>query len=172
MRVIQSHGLRLGDYMYYDREKATAYAQQWGTKRNPAFYNFDGIGGDCTNFVSQCLYAGSGVMNFTRDIGWYYISANNRAAAWTGVEFLHKFLVNNKGIGPFGAPIPIEFVQAGDIIQLSYDGASFGHSLFIVETHPEIMVAQHSTGQNYASRAFSSYLYESFRTIHIEGVRK
>ena len=28
--------------------------------RNPAYLDFHGLGGDCTNFVSQCLYAGAG----------------------------------------------------------------------------------------------------------------
>ena len=48
----------------------------------PAFYDYERIGGDCTNFASQCVYAGSGVMNYTRDLGWYYIDANNKAPAW------------------------------------------------------------------------------------------
>ena len=158
--------------MDYNRHKAIEYALKWGTDRNPKFYNFDGIGGDCTNFVSQCLYAGSGIMNHTRDTGWYYISPNNRAAAWTGVEYLHKFLVNNKGAGPYGTELPLAHVKAGDIIQLSYDGIIFGHSLFVVDTQPEIFVAQHSTGQNYDRRPFLSYSYEQFRLIHIEGARK
>ena len=160
----------------YNREKAVAYAREWALNRNPKFYNFDGIGGDCTNFVSQCLYAGGGVMNFTRDVGWYYKSANNRAAAWTGVEYLHRFLTTNKGVGPYGTKFPIEYAneiaQPGDIIQLSYDWLVFGHSLLIMETEPEILVAQHSTGQNYANRPFSSYYYQQARLIRIDGVRR
>lgn len=35
--------------MDYDRDKAVAYAHQWAFKRNPNYYNFDSIGGDCTN---------------------------------------------------------------------------------------------------------------------------
>ena len=56
----------------YDRSKAAAYAEKWAFSRNPRYISFDGMGGDCTSFVSQCLYAGTGVMNFTRDTGWYY----------------------------------------------------------------------------------------------------
>ena len=39
----------------YDRLHALKYAQKWALERNPLFYDFADIGGDCTNFVSQCL---------------------------------------------------------------------------------------------------------------------
>ncbi len=41
----------------YNRENAVEYAKIWAYKRNPKYYNFDPVGGDCTSFVSQCLYA-------------------------------------------------------------------------------------------------------------------
>ena len=72
--------------MEYNREAAVAYARRWAFSRNPAYYNFDALGGDCTNFASQCLFAGCGVMNYTPDLGWFYNSLNSRSAAWTGVE--------------------------------------------------------------------------------------
>ena len=50
----------------YNREKAIVYAQKWAYARNPNYYNFDHVGGDCTSFISQCLYAGTGVMNYNR----------------------------------------------------------------------------------------------------------
>ena len=78
----------------YNRIVAVNYARKWAFGRNPAYYNFDGIGGDFTNFVSQCLYAGSGIMNFTPIFGWYYLSLSDRTASWTGVEYLYNFLVN------------------------------------------------------------------------------
>jgi hypothetical protein len=158
--------------MEYNRDKAISYAQKWALERNPSYYNFDGIGGDCTNFVSQCLYAGCEVMNYARNIGWYYTSANNRAAAWTGVEYLHRFLTSNKNTGPYGTEMPLDCVQIGDIIQLSYDGKTYGHSVIVVEVQPEILVAQHSTGENYYGRPFSTYYYQQARLIHLEGVRR
>ena len=39
--------------------------RRWALLRNPAYLDFHGLGGDCTTFVSQCLYAGAGVMNRT-----------------------------------------------------------------------------------------------------------
>ena len=158
----------------YDRNKAVAYAQKWALARNPAYYNFDALGGDCTSFVSQCLYAGGGIMNTTPDVGWFYKSLNSRSAGWSGVEFLHKFLVNNKGKGPYATVVPLKDVQAGDIIQLSFDGIKFGHSLFVVGIRhfavPEnVFVATHTYDS--INRPLSSYMYDSYRVLHINGFR-
>ena len=74
----------------YNRQAAYDYAKKWALGRNPAFYDFSAIGGDCTNFASQCIYAGAGVMNYTPTFGWFYRSANDRTPSWTGVEFLYN----------------------------------------------------------------------------------
>lgn len=50
----------------YQREKAVEYAKKWAYRRNPNYYNYDAVGGDCTNFASQCIYAGSQVMNYNK----------------------------------------------------------------------------------------------------------
>ena len=76
----------------YNRKKAVEYAIKWAYKRNPKYYNFDSVGGDCTSFISQCIYAGSGIMNYKKHIGWYYNSSSDRTASWSGVEFLYNFL--------------------------------------------------------------------------------
>ena len=57
--------------MSYNRELAIQYALKWALDRNSKYYNYDKIGGDCTNFISQCLYAGAKEMNY-RQNGWYY----------------------------------------------------------------------------------------------------
>ena len=54
----------------YDRRAAVAYARKWAFTRNPEYYDFNGIGGDCTNFASQCVFAGAGFMNRTPTFGW------------------------------------------------------------------------------------------------------
>lgn len=50
----------------YNRKKVLEYAQKWAYDRNPRYYNFDSIGGDCTSFASQCIFAGSNVMNYSK----------------------------------------------------------------------------------------------------------
>ena len=86
----------------YNRQSAVEYARRWALGRNPAYYDFEGIGGDCTSFVSQCLYEGSGIMNYTPVYGWYYNSLSDRTASWSGVEYLYNFLVTNTSVGPYG----------------------------------------------------------------------
>ena len=66
-------------FALYDRRAAVLYAHRWAYGRNPAFYDYEHLGGDCTNFASQCIYAGSGVMNFTPTFGWYYIDPDQKA---------------------------------------------------------------------------------------------
>lgn len=155
--------------MNYDRNAASAYAHRWAYRRNPAYYNFDSIGGDCTNFISQCLYAGCGVMNYTRDLGWYYKSANNRAAAWTGVQYLYKFLTTNRAAGPYAFEASPEGMMLGDIVQLSFDGNVYTHSLLVVYIEPTILLATHS--QDVDNRPLNTYQYKLARFLHIEGVK-
>ena len=85
----------------YDTDAAVRYAHRWAFGRNPRYYDYEALGGDCTNFASQCLYAGSHIMDFTPTFGWYYIDANRKAPAWTGVPYLYNYLTR-----PRAAPGP------------------------------------------------------------------
>ncbi len=160
----------------YDRNAVVAYAKRWAFARNPDYFNFDRLGGDCTNFASQCLFAGCGVMNDTPEVGWFYVSLNDRAAAWTGVEFFYRFLVGNaetligSGIGPFGREVDISELEAGDFVQLGRSTGDFYHTPVVVGfSHGVPLVAAH-TNDAYA-RALNSYSFERLRCIHILGAR-
>lgn len=154
----------------YDRKDVLEYAKKWAYLRNPNYYNFDNLGGDCTNFASQCIYSGSKVMNYETNIGWYYINVKDRAPAWTGVEYLYNFLIKNKKVGPFGHEVQNEKIEIGDLIQLSFSNNIYSHSLIVVgREKDEIYVATHTYDTFY--RKVSSYSYEKIRKIHIDGVR-
>ena len=153
----------------YNRRDAAAYAERWALGRNPAYYDFDGLGGDCTNFVSQCVYAGAGVMNWTPELGWYYAGLNRRAAAWTGVEFFSRFLLSNNGPGPRGRLAAENEMLPGDVIQLGNAAGSYYHSLLVLRREAgEILVAAHTNDALY--RPLSSYYYDRARYLHITGV--
>ncbi|MBQ8868848.1 MAG: amidase domain-containing protein [Oscillospiraceae bacterium] len=153
----------------YNRAAAVEYARRWALGRNPAYYNFENIGGDCTNFASQCIYAGAKVMNFTHTMGWYYRSLSDRAPAWSGVEYLYNFLVNNRSVGPYGHEVEQNEVKIGDIVQLGRNSGGFYHSPVIVANDPVILVAAHTFDA--LNRPLSSYIYDVARFIHIDGVR-
>ena len=118
----------------YNREQAVRYANYWAYRRNPNYSSFDSLGGDCTNFVSQALFYAAGVMNFTPDYGWYYISLDNRAPAWSGVEYFWNFMTTNMGPGPFGHEISLSEVLPGDIIQMAIkEPERFGHTVIVTD---------------------------------------
>ncbi len=146
------------------------YAERWAYSRNPDYYDFDALGGDCTNFISQCIYAGGAVMNYTRDVGWYYISPADRAAAWTGVEYFARFMLTNKGAGPFGSIVPVRYAMPGDVIQLG-GRTRFYHSLLVTDTVNGIpYVAAHSRDTFYAPlTAYSPY---RVRCLRIRSARR
>ena len=153
----------------YNREAAVVYARRWALYRNPVYYDFSPVGGDCTNFASQCIYAGAKIMNFTPIMGWYYRTSKDRTAAWSGVEFLYKFLVNNKSLGPYGHLVSQREVKPGDIVQLGIAGGDFYHSPVITSVEPVILVAAHSFDA--LDKPLTTYVYEKARFIHIDGVR-
>ena len=154
----------------YFRSRAVEYARKYALVRNPLFYTFEGIGGNCTNFVSQCVLAGSCVMNFSPIYGWFYLSSNRRAPAWTGVEFFYNFMTSNGGVGPYGKVVGIEEAEIGDVIQLQNQDGVFYHTIIITEKRDgEILVCANSVDS--LDRPLSSYDYKDLRVIHIEKVR-
>ena len=154
----------------YKRENVYKYAEKWAYLRNSRYYNFDKLGGDCTNFASQCIYAGCSIMNYDKNKGWYYNNINDRATSWTGVQELYNFLINNKSVGPYAKIVEKNQLTIGDLIQLSFTKGIFSHSLIIVgKENEEIFVATHTYDSFY--RNVSSYNYEQIRYLHIEGVR-
>ncbi len=156
--------------MRYDRYRAVEYARRWALGRNPRYYDFSMLGGDCTNFASQCIYAGCGVMNYTPVTGWYYISADNRTPSWTGVEELFRFLVNNRGAGPRAAVVPLVAIREGDIVQIKFQGGErFSHTPVVISagrgTPETVLIAAHS--RDSLDRPLSTYDYSGLRPLHI-----
>ena len=159
----------------YDRQAAVECARKWAFRRNPNYYNFNNLGGDCTNFASQCVFAGAGVMNFTPTFGWYYRSANDRTASWTGVEYFYNFMTGNEkgignGAGPFAEEVSADKIEIGDVIQLGRANGDFYHSPVVVGFANGIpLIAAHS--YDAYGRRIDSYRFERIRYIHILGVR-
>ena len=156
--------------MEYNRRHAVTYARRWANGRNPLFADYTGLGGDCTNFISQCVLAGGCEMNFTPVYGWYYLSEGERTASWTGVAFFAQFLVGNTGPGPFASETDDGSLQLGDVIQLGKADGSFYHTLIVTGfRYDGYLVCAHT--DDALDRPLSTYTYEAARFLHIEGVR-
>ncbi len=158
----------------YNRAAAVNYAHEWAFTRNPRYADFENYGGDCTNFISQCVYAGSLQMNYTPVHGWYYLDLSNRTPSWSGVEFFYKFMTKNSGEGPFARRAQISEIMPGDVVQLRFEPGRFGHSLLVVSvTSPDesgIRIATHTFDSD--NRPLNTYQFQEARFIHFEGMRK
>ena len=51
----------------YSPPKAVAYGRKWGMKRNKKYPDYRSQQADCTNFVSQCVFAGGKKMKKTKN---------------------------------------------------------------------------------------------------------
>lgn len=159
----------------YNRANALEYARRWAFARNPLFYDFTGEGGNCTNFISQCLLAGCCQMNFTPTFGWYYLTSAERTASWTGVEFFYNFITGNMDgigdtLGPFGREVNPGGLMIGDVIQLGREEGDFYHTLLVsgYSGRGYLVAAQ---SDNVFNRPLNTYSYRRIRYIHIEGFR-
>jgi hypothetical protein len=116
-------------------------------------------------------------MDFTPDFGWYYVSSEDRAPAWTSVAFFYDFLTEqpvfaaeNGGIGPFGREVRAREIEVGDFIQLADEAGDYYHTLIITGFEPnDILICAHT--DDALNRRLSTYNYASLRFIHIDGVR-
>ena len=109
-------------------------------------------------------------MNYTPTFGWYYISLDDRAPAWTGVDFFYNFMTSNQGVGPFGKEVTEGECEIGDAIQLGREGEGFYHTLLIVGFEGEDILVAAQTDDAFR-RPLSTYTYDFSRFIKIEGVR-
>ena len=154
----------------YNRENAVAYAKKFAFSQNTQFANFAGIGGNCTNFVSQCIYAGSCEMNYKPTFGWYYISLDDRSPSWSGVEYFYNFIIENADLGPFGRVATSDELENGDVIQLGRQEEGYYHTLLVVGFNGEDILVAAQTDNAYL-RPLSTYDYDYARYIKILGVR-
>jgi len=165
-----SNGITYSMNFTYNRQKAIEYAKKYAFIRNPNFYDFENLGGNCTNFVSQCLLAGGCPQNFHYPLGWFYKNLNNRSPSFTGVQYLYDFLTRTaKNIGAKANLELIQNLEAGDIIQLSFDEIKFSHTLIITQINEfdrnNPLCATNSFDA--FDRPLLSYSYFGIRGLHI-----
>lgn len=175
---------RLSCDVEFDREAAVAYALQWWNDRNEEWMEYDEIGGNCNNFISQCLYAAGIPMDYegesTVQWKWYSDDINlsesdwGRVPSWTGVNAFYDYCGLNEGSGLSGWVNENVFsAQPGDIIQF---GAAdeWRHSVIVTDRIydeagevVDFLIASNTTDRvNYP---LSAYGYTGVRLLRIYG---
>lgn len=100
--------------------------------RNPEWADFSSSGGNCQNYVSQCLLAGGIPVDPYGDAVWTYGSGEyQRSTSWAGVISFLRYARNNTGFGLVSLPdAPYYSGQPGDLIQMGTE-ESWHHVVII-----------------------------------------
>jgi hypothetical protein len=115
----------------YNRQQAVGYAASWWSGANPMFRFMRA--NDCTNFVSQCLWAGGMPMAVTnrRDKGWWYLGPNEQWSYPWAVSNSLRWYLDTSGRGQQrGAARDLEL---GDVISYDWHGGDgWDHTTIVV----------------------------------------
>ncbi|PYI50658.1 amidase domain-containing protein [Paenibacillus flagellatus] len=119
----------------YDRAKAQRYAETWWNGANPQYLHFEV---DCTNFVSQCLFAGGAPMNYTgkRESGWWYQGKDGSrelwSYSWAVAHSLSAYLSSSRGGLRAETVDSPQRLAIGDVICYDWDGdGRFQHNTIV-----------------------------------------
>lgn len=124
----------------YNRESAVDYARTWALYRNPKYKDYDPWGGDCTNYISQCIHAGDIPFDHEgKDImhKWYWYSDFSRTPTWTSADAFGRYVLNNnqwktENYGIYAVLADYDELEKGDLVQLIYQGSAY-HTMIISE---------------------------------------
>jgi hypothetical protein len=115
----------------YDRLAAVRYAETWWNDYNPAFKKF---AVDCTNFISQCLYAGGIPMNgYPNRVKGWWMKNGQWSHSWAVAHSFRWYLSGSRtGVRTIEKTSPDELVL-GDIICYDFQGdGRFDHTTIVV----------------------------------------
>jgi len=121
----------------YNREAAANYALKYAY--TPNWWEYRTFDADCTNFVSQSLYAGGWTevkSGSYLDNAWYYDFGYGRGYSntWAVAHNLYLFMVRYGGRAAY-VPIskqPFTGLQRGDVVQADWEkDGRMDHSLFV-----------------------------------------
>jgi hypothetical protein len=134
----------------YDRSRVVQYAETWWSRPNPKYLEFPV---DCTNYVSQCLYAGGAPMDYTgkRGSGWWYAGKQGSTELWSfswAVAHSLQTFVPSSRKGLRGTLVSsAQQLQPGDMISYDWDGdGRFQHNTIIIglDANGEPLVNAHT----------------------------
>lgn len=168
----------------YNRDAAAAYAIQFSDElKGFGKYNQDGFGyidpetggegsGDCTNFASQCLWAGGHPMMGAWTNTTPYARPGTGTTTWNSTNSLRKFLIDNKWATAVDSKYEL---KRGDLVySVNKTTKEYNHVVVVcrdVEEDGKIYICGHTTNQRDKARqtpaGFTDYylhLLDSFPT--------
>ena len=130
---------KINNYNSYNRIAARDYAYKYWSSYNPAYTSYKGNGGDCANFVSQCIHAGG----IPTDATWKADSVS-----WIRASAVPSYMVN-KG---YATKTSYTNATAGSF---AYTSSGAGHIVLVsINDGAKIAYTAHTTDRKDA--AFSS----------------
>lgn len=107
----------------YNASNAVSYANTYWSNYNPNYSNYNSIGGDCANFVSQCLVAGG--MQMTD--GWYWYSYDDRSASWSACASMYNYF-KNSGYEIIENPSDSQVIEGNPVLYYSSSKGRWSHA--------------------------------------------
>lgn len=165
------NAMKLKRVSTYDRLKAVQYANRWWNRANPDYIHFDV---DCTNYVSQCLFAGGAPMNYTgnRATGWWYRHLGDEAEwsfSWSVSNSLYWYLKTSRsGLRAELVASPMD-LELGDVIIYDWDGNNqYQHSTIVTAFDGDGMplVNAHTTNSRHRYWDYKDSYAWSERTVY------
>lgn len=144
---------------FYSKAAAVNYAVKYALKPNPAYKYFQinqNVGGDCANFISQCLLAGGAPMiHNSRNPWWYNNKSTSNTAddswsvSWAVAHSLYWLLrVNEESKLPGAKGLEvnnIKLVEPGDLVFFEDEKGLKFHSAIVTSISNDTPLISHHT---------------------------
>lgn len=140
----------------YSRTLAVEYAKKYALNPNPQYryFSLSNTGGDCANFLSQCLKAGGAPFVYNREHSWWYnnmgtgnVMDDTWSIPWAVAHSLYWFLkINNESnlSGAKGREISdISLLDLGDLVFYEDNSGLIFHSAIITGFRGNIPLVSH-----------------------------
>jgi len=168
----------------YDRDAAVEYAHLHALERNPSWDDYGRYGGNCQNFVSQCLLAGGIPMDIRGNALWKWYGtepneqrlAYGRSASWSSVESFREYVQYNRGGPGLVAVVDAPYFSGleGDVLQMGTGDGAWKHTVIITKlikdeqgnTVDYLVDSNTADLRNYPAGA---YTYTDLSLVHIVG---
>lgn len=149
----------------YNRVEAVNYAIKYALEPNKQYKYFQSnneSGGDCTNFVSQCLRAGGAPLDYNNSRPWWYDMKRGKASiCWAVAHSLYWYLKKNQSMNRN----VIKGLEVEDISKLEIGDVIFYENIKNIIFHAAIITSFIETSGNKEPR-ISQHTYNQLNETY------